>query len=508
MRIAAIDIGSNSLRCTIVDVPVGGRRTTLDEERAYVRLGRGLAETGRLDERAMDEAVSALGRMVRIASEHEVTHVRAVATAAVRSASNGPSFVARVRDEIGLEVEVISGEEEGRLAALSAIDSLAIEGDAAVIDIGGGSVEIVRTLGAEIESVTSLPLGAVVLSDRFRTGDPIPKADRKALIAHVRSTIVPALAGMPVPSIAIGSGGTVTTIAAIVAADRAPGLASVHGFAVQTEELRALSERLLRSTAGERSAIKGMAESRVDLITAGALVLYEAVRALGSPAITANARGMREGIIIEAARRELGEVPLGDRMRQVRDFGRQCRADVPHAEQVRRLALKLFDTLAPGLDLVREDRALLEAAALLHDVGYHISFEKHHKHSFHLISHAGLAGFTAREQLLVACIARYHSHAMPKAGHEEIQALSDGERDTVARLAAILRIADGLDRSGAQRVDSLDVDLDSQRLRLTIAGRGPFDVEVYGATHKADLFERVWGVPVQVAELAGDQRGS
>lgn len=501
MRIAAIDIGSNSLRCTVVDVPVGGRRTTLDEERAYVRLGRGLAETGRLDEQAMDETIGALGRMLRIAHEHQVTLIRAVATAAVRTATNGPAFVQRAKDELQLEIEVISGEEEGRLAALSAVDSLALEGDVAVIDIGGGSMEIVRANGIESCSVTSLPLGVVVLSDRFRTADPMPKDQRKALVSHVRHAIARAMPEFSTPSATVGSGGTVTTLAAIVAARRAPGLASIHGFSVTREELKDLCDALLRSTAAERLAMKGMAESRVDLIAAGAVVLYEAMRALGSEAVTANARGMREGIIIQAVQREMGEVPLGDRMRQVRDFGRQCRADVPHAEQVRRLALRLFDALAEDLGLQAEDRTLLEAAALLHDVGYHISFEKHHKHSFHLISHAGLAGFSAHEQRVIAGIARYHSHAMPKPGHEAMQDLSDAEREQVSRAAALLRIADGLDRSRGQRVDTVEIELDARRLQLTIAGRAPMDVEVYGATHKADLFERVWGLPVEVREV-------
>ena len=175
MRIAAIDIGSNSLRCSIVDVPPGGQRVTLDEQRAYVRLGRGTIATGRLADDAMAEAVETLGRMMRIAREYEVTHVRAVATSAIREASNGAAFVARLHDELGLDVEVITGEHEGRLALLSAVYSLALNGPLAVVDIGGGSVEIVRAIGRDVQSVTSMPLGAVVLSERYGPADPIPK---------------------------------------------------------------------------------------------------------------------------------------------------------------------------------------------------------------------------------------------------------------------------------------------------------------------------------------------
>lgn len=500
MRLAAIDIGSNSLRCTIVDVPVGGRRSTLDEERAYVRLGRGTAETGRLADDAMDEAVAAIGRMLRIAREFDVTTVRAIATAAVRDASNGPGFARRLRDELGLEVEVVTGEQEGRLALLSAVDSLALEGDIAVLDVGGGSAEIVRADGREIASVTSLPLGAVVLSDRFRTGDPIPAESRKALTRYVREALEDALPDAPAPGRLIGSGGTVTTLAAMAAAKRSPGLVSIHGFEMTLKEVGGLRETLVKSTSAERAAMKGMSQGRVDVIAAGAVVIHEAMRALGARHITANARGMREGIIVDTVERELGFVPVSDPMRSVRDFARQCRADVPHAEQVRRLVLRLFDVLAPALGLDPDARPLLEAAALLHDVGYHISFEKHHKHSFHLISHAELPGFSANERRVIAGIARYHSHAMPKPGHEAMQDLADSERETVSHLASLLRIADGLDRSRGQNVEHIDLELDDEKLVIRLEGSGPMDVEVYGATHKSDLFQREWGRRVEIVE--------
>ncbi|MDO8847351.1 MAG: Ppx/GppA phosphatase family protein [Coriobacteriia bacterium] len=500
MRIAAIDIGSNSIRTTVVEVPVGGPRVVLDEERAFARLGAGLAETGRLSEHAMDESVHALDMMLRIAREFEVTHVRAIATEAVRSASNGAAFVERLHDELGLDVEVISGEQEGRLALLSAVESLALTGSIAIIDIGGGSVELVRASGRDVERIVSLPLGAVVLSERFRTADPMSKHKYRDLGRHVRTTLAGALpAGEEPPAAFVGSGGTVTTLAAIVAADRSPGLVSMHGFEIGRAELKSLRERLARTTAKERAAIKGMSDGRVDLIVAGAVVLDEAMRALGCASVIANARGMREGIIIDTVERERGPAPEVDRMRSARDFGRQCRHDVQHAEQVCRLSLALFDALRSPLALDPEDRPLLEAAALLHDVGYHVSYEQHHKHSYHLITHATLPGFSAAERRLIAAIARYHAGSLPKAKHEALDSLGEAERGTVSRLAALLKIADGLDRSHGRRVDGIVAEVSEGWVRLTVTGRPPLDIEVQAAARKAALFELVWGMPVEIA---------
>lgn len=499
MKLAAIDIGSNSIRCTIVDAAKDGRRTTLDDEKAYVRLGRGVAHAGRLDEAAMDEATAALGRMLQIARGHGVTHVRAVATAAVRSASNGPAFVERLATELGLEVEVISSEHEGRLSLLSALDGLALDGNVAVVDVGGGSVEIVRAVGRVLTSVASVPLGAVVLSDRFGSTDPLPKDDARGLKAYVRDTLAAALSPDDPPAeIMVGSGGTVTTLATLIAAERDPAPVNVHGFVIAREDLGALRARLVASSAREREAMRGMSVSRVDLIVAGAVVLDEAVRALGARSVLVNARGMRAGIVIEAIERERGAGKPVERMAAAREFARSCNADEAHAEQVRRLALALFDSLAEPLGISVHLRPLLEVAAILHDVGYLISYEGHNKHSHHLIMHAGLPGFTPDERRQVAAVARYHRGSLPKPRHETVQGLSEKQLATVSMLASLLRIADGLDRSQAQRVDEVTAEVGSEGVRVLIAGQSPLDAEIYGALHKADLFERTFGLPVSV----------
>ena len=492
MRLAAIDIGSNSVRCTVVDVPVGGPRVRLDDEKAYTRLGRGTAVTGHLDQAAMDETVEALGRMLQIARGREVTHVRAVATAAVRNAANGPAFVARIREELGLDVEVISEEHEGRLAFLSAAEAVGLAGRAAVVDIGGASVEIVRSVGGDITSAVSLPLGAVVTTERFGSQNRLSGPAHKELTRHVRALLAEALTDESAAEIVVGSGGTVVAIAALVSAEGAATSSGLHGLTVSADDVSRVRRMLVASSAAERTAMKGMPASRVDIITAGAVVLDEALRALGAPALTVNARGMREGIIIEAVQRERGVEPPLDRMGWIRGFGRSCRSDTLHAEQVRRLALELFDGLAGGAGLDPASRPLLEAAALLHDVGYCVAYESHHKHSHHLISHAELPGFGPEERMLIAGIARYHRGALPKMKHPEFGALDADGRGTVERLAALLRVADGLDRSQAQRVGRLTVAWGPECAEVRITGVPPLDAEIHGAERKADLFERVF----------------
>jgi len=502
VRLAAIDIGSNSVRSTVVDVPVGGARITLDEEKAYTRLGRGTAASGRLDEGAMDETVAALGRMLRIAEGLGVTHTRAVATAAVREAANGAAFVERIGRELGLHVEVISGEHEARLALMSAGANFDLAGRAAVIDIGGGSLEVAIAGDGELLSAASLPLGAVVMSERFRGDDPLPPKRFRKLVSFAEDALAGALGEVPGQvATLVGSGGTITTIGAMVAARRGLAVPDVQGFAIGADELRRLVRDLAASSAKQRAAMPGMAESRIDLMVAGSAVVEAAVRALGARELLVNARGMREGIVLEAIEREHGVTAPFDRMRAARELARTFRPGVPHAEQVRHLSLSLFDALAGPLGLDITERPLLEAAALVHDVGYTISHESHNKHSRHLIVHAALPGFDPEERRIIAAVARYHRGSLPKSKHEELHQMSEQARETVSRLAALLRIADGLDRSGGQRVSGIEVTVTDDEVTVRIAGDSSLDAEVYGAVRKADLFEAVWGRTVRIVEV-------
>ncbi len=500
-RIAAIDIGSNSVRSIIVDVPPQGDPVLLDDEKAYTRLGKGLHSTGRLSEKAMEETVGALTRMLKIIETFDVERVRAIATAAVRRAENSADLLDRIQDELGLEVETVPEEEEGRLAFVSAAGTLQLDGRTAVIDIGGGSVEIVRATDREIESIASLPIGAVVMSERYHRKDPIPKKEYKRLKKHVRKTLAGALGEDPDPvHTVVASGGTANALATVIASAEHSSPTTVHGYELTRADLVHTLAFLSRSTAAERAAMKGLPESRIDIILAGTVVLHETMKALGANTMLVNAKGVREGLVLEMVAEQRGgrSSPM-DRMEAAERFGERCGYDARHAKKVRDLTLSIFDQLLDETQLTEEDRPLLEAAALLHDVGYHISYEKHHKHSHHLIVYSDLPGFTARERRIIAAVARYHRGALPKPKHEAMQNLDRSDRERVIRLGGILRLADGLDRTRSGRIESVSITVRHDVVFMHLLGTGDLSVEIHGAEKKAGLFERAFGVHVQAS---------
>jgi exopolyphosphatase/guanosine-5'-triphosphate,3'-diphosphate pyrophosphatase len=423
----------------------------------------------------------------------------------MRKGTNAEEFSERLKDELGLDVEVISHPEEGRLAFLSAASAFDLEGRVAVMDIGGGSVEIVRSTGREIEFITSLHIGAVVMSERFHREDPMPKEDYKRLRKHARSVLKHALGSDPDPvTTLVGSGGTVNALAAMNVSAKNPSYSTLQGFELRREELIHLQARLARSTSAERHAIAGLPENRVDIIVAGAIVVSEVMRALGANSLWVNTKGVREGIVIDTVDRMRGHERQLDRGEAIRAFGRRCDYDAAHAEQVCALSLALFDQLQDPLELEEQTRPLLEAAALLHDVGYHIAYERHHKHSYHLISYSDLPGFKNRELRMIAAIARYHRGALPKARHEGMAHLDKQERKLVSRLGGLLKLADGLDRTRTQRVTRVEATCEGDTVTISADGTNGLGVELHGAAQKADLMERAFDVRVDVVRVQTD----
>jgi exopolyphosphatase / guanosine-5'-triphosphate,3'-diphosphate pyrophosphatase len=502
----AIDIGTNSVRSIIVEVPVGGAHRIIDDEKEMTRLGQGLDATGQLDPDAVDRTVSALKAMMDIGRNLGVTEVRAIATEAVRRATNGPELVERLLGEAGLEVEIISAEEEGRLVWLSAMTLTAGMPASVIVDVGGGSVEIVQAIGEEPVSIVSMRIGARVMTERFLAEDPPSEASFKSLKRYVRRTLRESVTPLQ-PGIAtiVGSGGAITTIAALVAGMRGRRYESLQGVQIERPEIMQLLGILSHSTAAERLAMTGMPAERVDIILAGTLVLAETLKLLGASSVLINARGIREGIVLDALASD-GAIDntAPDHMESVRDVGRRYRFDRQHAEHVTQLALSIFDQLVDGLHLDAGDRRLLESAAMLHDIGYYIAYDRHHRHSYHLILHSGLPGLTRRETSMVAAIARYHTKALPKRSHESWAAIEPADRATVRQLAAILRIADGLDRGRGARVRSVVVVDDGESTRFEVVGEVDLHAELYGVGKKKDLFEETFGRCVEVAVVEGE----
>jgi len=291
----------------------------------------------------------------------------------------------------------------------------------------------------------------------------------------------------------------VTALAAMAARVEKWSYLTVHGAELSEAQVVQRLSGLRRMTLEERQQVPGLPEHRADIIVAGTLVVAEVMRLFGANLLRVNAKGLREALLLDTIEKATARKPRSaDRMRGVLEFARKTRYEKEHALHVAVLSLSLFDQLVEPLGLDEGDRQLLEAAAVLHDVGYFIDYEKHHKHSYHLIRHAHLPGFSPREVQIIASAARYHRGSMPERKHDEMRSLTAEDRVRMERLAALLRLADGLDRSRTQAVRGVLAEVSDDAVTLDLTGHSPLDVEVYGAKAKGTLFERLFGVTLRV----------
>ncbi len=513
-RIAAIDIGSNSIRQIVADVSAHGAIRVIDEMKAAPRLQTGLQESGALGDEPMRLAVESLTRMATLARQLGCKRIEAVATSAVRGASNGSAFLRRIKETAGLRVRLLGGEEEARLAFRSALAHFDLgRGRAVVMDIGGGSLEFALAAEGIVERFVSLPFGAVRLTEQFlrdRPGAKGVKKLRKAVREDLRNTLpVRDWRGAEV----IGSGGTFTNLAGMYLARQGVRVAhTVHGTRMPWHEIEIILEMLQELAPEERLGIPGLNAGRADIIVAGLAVAAEVCERIDPRGFVASAYGIREGLLLDVARiTPVVSDPGEARERSVREFAERCHYEEPHARQVQRLALQLFDSVGLRLGCTSADRALLADAALLHDVGYHINYQQHHKHSLHLIQHADFLGMTPAEQTIVAHVARYHRGAVPdRRKHEAFGKLDRDTRERIQRLAAILRVADGFDRGHAAAVERIRVRWMRRAMRITAhaAEKAPtMRLELWGANRKRELLEEMAGAPVEIVAPDGSVVG-
>ncbi len=502
-RLGAIDVGSNSIRLLVAEHDPASGIEVIDEEKDMPRLARGVAATGALDPDAMEQAFEALRRMKGVAERRGVTRMAAVATSAMRDASNGPAFAARIRRELGIPLEIIDEDREARLSWRSVAHHFTLTDTRTLVaDIGGGSLELIGAVDGLVEVTTSLPLGAVRLTESHLPGKRDPQKEVAALRRHVRQVLRKALPWRDwIQATLIGSGGSFTNMARMAIARRGLVTESVHGTTVHTGEVEALLEWLCTKTAAERAAVAGLNPNRADIILAGLAVTAELLALIDGRKVTVSAFGLREGLLLEMVGHE-GPARPADPLRLIREFMDRCRTDRRHVEQVRLLALSLHDQLAPALGSTPEERWLLEAAALLHDVGQLVSYARHHRHSYQLITHAERIGLGARDRKLVALASRYHRKSGPKAKHEEFSALPVEDQAIVRRVSALLRVADGLDRGHTAAVDRVTATVLDDRCVIRAFPRlegSDVSLEVYGASRKSDVLAKALGKDVVLA---------
>jgi exopolyphosphatase/guanosine-5'-triphosphate,3'-diphosphate pyrophosphatase len=503
-QVAVIDLGSNSWRLVVFtfnDGPPTRWWKRTDELYETVRIGAGMSATGRLSDEAIARGLETLTVFDHFLAAGELppTQVHAVATSAIRDAANRDQFLARAHDTTTFRIEVLSAEEEARLGYLAAVNTSTLT-DGAVLEIGGGSLQLVRVTDRRTNVLTSLPLGAVRMTEEFLPGDgPARKKDIEALRGHVRD----ALGDLPWLSASgdrlVGIGGAVRNLAD--AAQHAAGQfdIGVQGFVLTPDLLAELIERLAALPAAERGNVPGIKPGRGDIVLAAALTIQTVVEAGGFDGIEATEAGLREGVFLARELLAGQPEPLFDDVRAaaVRNLAVQYESDLEHVEHVAMLSLQMFDSLVEGglIDPAEGERELLWAASMLHDVGMTISYDDHHKHSRYLIVSAELPGFDPRERALIAQISRYHRKGAPKLG-EMATLARPGDEELVARCSVILRLAEHLERGRDQSVrkarlrangHGVDLHLDASGENLILPR---WSVERYG---DGEAFERVFG---------------
>jgi exopolyphosphatase / guanosine-5'-triphosphate,3'-diphosphate pyrophosphatase len=510
-RLAAIDIGSNSVRLLVAEALRGSTYRILDEEREPTRLGRSVSAKGQLDDESMERTITALRTFKQIAAGYQATSLRTIATCAVREARNGPEFCRRVREQVGLEVEVISGDREARLAFSSVQNAFDLSGKNVIVaDIGGGSTEVVFATGNLIESIFSTPLGAVRLTEQFGLGEgAVPEAFQRDIVRMEeeialclkKRTTRPLFA----PHFLVGCGGTFTTLAELVMASKKEIDIPVAGYKVSHAEVRHLLDRLLKIPLRSRRTMAGMTPDRADIILAGLSIVDALMKRFRVNTLVIHTRGVRDGLVREMIDDAMGTTvdDPAHRDAAIERLAAACSGELEHGRTVALLAGRLFDQLAAPLELVAGDKLLLECAARLQDVGYVINYDQHHKHSYHLIRNSRLPGIRAHDLEVIANVARYHRGAHPKRKHENLARLSSEDQSRVQRMAAILRLAGGLDRSRSQQVRDVRVRSEHDGVVIDVVADQEPLVDIWGAERRTDLFEKVFNLPITIQWAGG-----
>ncbi|HEU0014719.1 MAG TPA: Ppx/GppA phosphatase family protein [Longimicrobium sp.] len=500
LRVAAIDVGSNAIRFAAAEFASAAEHVVLDEARHAVRLGHEVFLSGRLAPDALDAAVRALADFRARMDALGVRHYRAVATSAAREARNGAELVERARAEAGVELEVITGTEEARLVYLGVAGRVPL-GDKKwiLVDLGGGSVEVSLVDSAGILWTESHTVGSVRLLEELSGAGQEPGRFQRLLREYAASLSIPVLAQQWNPAGVIATGGNIDALA------RLTGSPGDRVAELPLAELRRLIDTLGSLSYRQRVEQMGLKPDRADVIVPAAMV-YERVAALaGADRILVPGVGLRDGLLADLVDDLATHQAHEDRKERhaiagAVALGRRYLFNERHALHVARLAGSLFDQLAEVHGLGAEERRMLLAAAVLHDIGIFVGYKKHHKHSHYLVSQSELPEFTPRETEIIAHLARYHRKGVPAEHHESFTALPGEDRQLVLKLASLLRLADGMDREHRQAVRAVRATVARRRLSLELEGDGDLLLERWAVRRKAGLFTDTFGLEVVVGE--------
>jgi exopolyphosphatase/guanosine-5'-triphosphate,3'-diphosphate pyrophosphatase len=513
-KLAVLDIGTNSIHMVLAEVEPDFSYKILDRFKDVTRLGDGTFKTHRLSDTAMQRGLDVIKTQVTLARNKGYKRIRAVATSAVREAQNGGEFLKAVTKQTGLTVRVVTGQEEARLIYLGVRHSMELsEQPVLIVDIGGGSVELIAGNQDTMLQGQSLKLGAIRLKDLYLHRDPPVEAVLKELQQDIETEIASALQRFKGKTFSrmIGTSGMIGNLTEIIYLRRTDKPVPQLNLAeISRKEIEEVEGLLLEASVKERLAIPGLDPKRVDTLLPTAMVLRTLMKQAGQDTLTISDKAIREGIIYDFMQRHQEgiraeqEIP-NVRRRNVLYLAQRCQYPQAHSQHVAKLAVQLFDQTAALHKLGEQEREWLEYAALLHDIGYLINPKQHHKHTYYLITQSNLDGLTAEEIELIANIARYHRRALPETKHKPFETLSLKNRRTVQKLSALLRIADGLDRSQFSVVQRVKIRLGAP-VRVTLETTSDPELEIWAAKSRADLFERVFrrGVEFSVRPYQGE----
>lgn len=511
MRIAAIDIGTNSVHMIVVQVRPDFSFEVIDREKEMVRLGAGGLDGRALGDSAMASALQALGKFRRLADSYGVDQIVAAATSATREAENGGDFLDAVRAHTGIEARVISGMEEARLIHLAAVYGAGLGGErGVVVDIGGGSVEITLGSPSDVALARSFKIGVIRLTERFVGSDPLSTRDERRLVRYVRQSVGPYLAQLRTLGFGrvVGTSGTILSLGALAAREERGAIPSdLRNFRVGAPAVHRLRRRLVATNQRQRVQFDGLDPRRADIVVAGVVLLDTVLRELGADSLVLCDLALREGLVIDYITRNKARIAQVDRYPDIRrrsvvELGERWRYWSAHTQQVARLALSLFDQTRDIHGLGDREREWLEYGALLHDIGMQIAYEGHHKHSYYLIRHGGLRGFEPEEIEVIGLVARYHRSGAPKKAHTEFADLRAPLRPVVRTLSAFTAVAESLDRTHSQLVGGVDVHDRGEDSLLRARAGGDIELEIWAAQRHLHALSRVLGRPVFI-EAAG-----
>jgi exopolyphosphatase/guanosine-5'-triphosphate,3'-diphosphate pyrophosphatase len=513
MRLAAIDIGTNSIHMIVVRVRPDLSFEVIDREKDMVRLGAGGLDGRSITPTAMAAALQTLAKFKRLADSHKVDEIVAAATSATREADNGGDFIAEVDRLTGIRIKVISGTEEARLIHLAAGYGVDIGGSTGVvIDIGGGSVEVTLGTARQMTLGRSFKVGVIRLTERFVKSDPLSGRDERHLVKHLNremGTYLDQVAQRGYDRV-IGTSGTILSLGALATEKDGP-VEELRNQRVSAKALHRLRKKLTSLTLEERLAVPGLDPRRADLSVGGSVLLDTIVRRLNADEFTLCDLALREGLVLDYINRNSARIRKVERYPDVRrrsviELGERCGYWPEHAQQVARLALAIFDQTRSVHGLGDRERDWLEFGALLHDVGVHISYERHNRHSYYLIKNGDLRGFDPLEIEMIALIARYHRQGTPKKSHGGYGDLKSSKRRAVKALSAMVRLAEGLDRSHSQALAGIDLYPRAGDYLARLRTAGDAELEVWAAHRHVAPLERVLGKPIRFEVAVSDHK--